>query len=112
MIQRREARVNPDGSCELFEAVCVVSDARNFLGNKPLIFLMTMFPKYGKSRIEIAFVFPDYDGTYQERERKGAIVPKNRWIDNLTSQAADDADGTAFYNDKEMELYVRCCSGY
>ena len=60
-------------------------------------------------------MFPDYDGTYQERERKGAIVPKNRWIDNLTSQAAYDAlrpDGTAFYNDKEMKLYVRCCSGH
>ena len=40
----------PDGSCELFKALC---------GNKPLIFLMTVFPKYGKSRIEIAFVFPD-----------------------------------------------------
>ena len=51
----------------------------------------------------------------QERERKGVIVPKNRWIDNLTSQAARKAlrpDGAAFHNDKEMALYVRCCSGH
>ena len=37
------------------------------------------------------------------------------WIENLTPQAAYDAlrpDGTGFYNDKEMELYVRCCSGH
>ena len=75
---KKEIQVNSGGSCELYEAL------KNFLVNRPLIFLMTMFPKYGKSRFEIEIVFPDYDGTYQEREQKGAIVPKNRWIDNLT----------------------------
>ena len=76
------------------KGIQVNSHAKNFLGNKPLVFLMSMFLKYGKSRFEIAFVFPDCDGTYQEREQKGTIVPKNGWIDGcccttvLTSYAS------------------------
>ena len=46
---------------------------------------------------------------------KGCIVPRNRWIDNLTSRSAYDAlrpDGRGFLNDPEMEFYVRCNSGH
>ena len=58
---------------------------------------------------------PKFDGSYQEREARNAIVPRDRWIDNLTSQAAFHAlrpDGKSFYNDDNMELYVRCISGH
>ena len=44
---------------------------------------MAMFPSYGKSRFEIAFVFPSVDGPYKERKARGEIVPRNRWVDKL-----------------------------
>ena len=66
------------------------------------IFLMTMLPPFGKSRFEIAFVYPKFYGSCKEREARNAIVPRNRWIDNnLTSQAAFHAlrpDGKSFFN--------------
>ena len=95
-----------DGSCELYEALCTITHARNFLGTIPGIFLMTMLPSFGKSRFEIAFVNPKFDGSYKERE-----ASRDRWIDNLTSQAAFHAlgpDGKSFFTDDEMELCVRC----
>ena len=61
-------------------------------------------------------MYPSVDGSYQERKDKGCIVPRNRWIDNLTSRSAYDAlrpdDGRGFLNDSEMEFYVRCNSGH
>ena len=58
---------------------------------------------------------PKFDGSYQEREARNAIVPRDRWIDTLTSKAAFRAlrpDGKSFYHDDSMELYVRCISGH
>ena len=112
---RRQVGMNPDGSVEPYDALGCITHARNFMGNKPGLFLMTMFPDYGKARFEIAFVYPSVDGSYKERKDKGCIVPKNRWIDNLTSRSAYDArrpDGRGFLNDPEMEFYVRCNSGH
>ena len=109
---KRAIHFNIDGSCELYEALCAITRARNFLGTIPGIFLMTMLPS---SRFEIAFVHPKSDGSYQAREARNAIVSRNRWIDNLTSQAAFDAvrpDGKSFFNDDNMDLYVRCNSGH
>ena len=76
---------------------------------------MAMFPSYGKSRFEIAFVFPSVDGSYKERKARGEIVPRNRWIDKLNTRSAENAlrpDGKEFYVDSEMEFYVRCNSGH
>ena len=76
---------------------------------------MAMFLSYGKSRFEIAFVFPSVDGTYNERKARGEIVPRNRWIDKLNTRSAQSAlrpDGKDFYVDPEMEFYVRCNSGH
>ena len=89
--------------------------AKNFMGNKPGLLLTAMFPEYGKARFEIAFVYPSVDGPYNERKAKGRIVPRNRWIDNLTSRSACDAlrpNGRGFLNDPEMEFYVRCNSAH
>ena len=93
------------------EALCAITHARDFLGTIPGIFLMTMLPSFGKSRFEIAFVYQKFDGSYQEREARNAIVPRDRWIDSLTSKAAFRAlrpNGKSFYNNDNMELYVRC----
>ena len=105
----------PDGSVELYDALTCITHARNFIGNKPGLLLMAMFPSYGKSRFEIAFVFPSVDGTYSERKARGEIVPRNRWIDKLNTRSAQNAlrpDGKDFYVDPEMEFYVRCNSGH
>ena len=91
--------MNPDGSVELYDTLGCITHARNFMGNKPGLFLMAMFPDYGKARFEIAFVYPSVDGSYNERKDKGRIVPRNRWIDSLTSRSACDAlrpDGRGF----------------
>ena len=39
-----------------------------------------MFPNYGKSRFEVAFVFPSFDGTYKERPSEATLthVPTGR----------------------------------
>ena len=74
---------------------------------------MAMFPSYGKSRFEVAFVFPSV--SYNERKARGEIVPRNRWIDKLNTRSAQNAlrpDGKEFYNDPQMEFYVRCNSGH
>ena len=76
---------------------------------------MAMFPNYGKSRFKIAFVYPSVDGPYKERKARGEIVPRNRWIDKLTTRSAYDAlrpHGKEFLNDPDMEFYVRCNSGH
>ena len=112
---RRPVQINLDGSCELYEALRIITHTRNFLGNIPGAFLMTLLPSFGKSRSETAFVFPKFDGTYKERQAKNEIVPRNRWIDSITSKAAFHAlrpDGESFFNDVDMELYVRCNSGH
>ena len=112
---RRQIRINLDGSCELYEALCTITHARHFLGNIPGVFLMTMLPIFGKSRFEIAFVYPKFDGACKEREARNEIVPRDRWIDSIASQAAFHArrpDGEAFSNDNGMEVYVRCNSGH
>ena len=108
---KRQVDMGSDGSVELYDALTCISHARSFIGNKPGLFLMAMFPNYGKSRFEIAFVYPSVDGPYKERE----IVPRNRWIDKLTTRSAYDAlrpNGTEFLNDLGMEFYVRCNSGH
>ena len=107
--------MGPDGSVELYDALTCITHARNFIGNKPGLLLMAMFPSYGKSRFEIAFVFPSVDGSYKERKARGEIVPRNRWIDKLNARSAQNAfrpDGKEFYVDSEMEFYVRCNSGH
>ena len=104
----RAINFNLDGSCEL-------RHARNCLGATPGIFLVTMLPSFWKTRFEIALMYPKFDGSYREREASNAIVPRDRWIDNLTSKAACARlrpDGKSFYNDDSMELYVRCISGH
>ena len=58
-------------------------------------------------------MYPSVDGSYNERKAKGCIVPRNRWIDNLTSRSACDAlrpNGRELLNDPDMEFYVRCNS--
>ena len=55
---KRPVDMGPDGSVELYDALTCITHARNFMGNKPGLLLMAMFPSYGKSRFEIAFVFP------------------------------------------------------
>ena len=112
---KRQVDMGPDGSVELYDALTCITHARNFIGNKPGLFLMAMFPSHGKSRFEIAFVFPSVDGTYNERKARGEIVPRNRWIDKLNTRSAQEAlrpDGKDFYVDPEMEFYVRCNSGH
>ena len=112
---RRQVDMGPDASVELYDALTCVTHARNFIGNKPGLLLMAMFPSYGKSRFEIAFVFPSVDGSYKERKARGEIVPRNRWIERLNTRSAQDAlrpDGKEFYVDPEMEFYVRCSSGH
>ena len=107
---KRQVKMGPDGSVELFDALTCITHARNFIGNKPGLLLMAMFPSY-----EIAFVFPSVDGTYKGRKARGEIVPRNRWIDELNTRSAQNAlrpDGKEFYVDSEMEFYVRCNSGH
>ena len=106
---RRQVDMGPDGSVELYDALTCITHARNFIKNMPGLLLMAMFPSYGKSRIEIAFVFPSVDGPYKERKARGEIVPRNRWTDKLTTRSAQNAlrpDGKEFYVDPEMEFYV------
>ena len=88
---KRQVDMGPDGSVELYDALSCITHARNFIGNKPGLLLMAMFPNYGKSRFEIAFVYPSVDGPYNERKARGEIVPRNRWIDKLTTRSAYDA---------------------
>ena len=97
--------MGPDGSVELYDALTCITHARDFIGNKPGLLLMAMFPSYGKSRFEIAFVFPSVDGPYKERKARGEIVPRNRWIDKLTTRSAQNAlrpDGKELYVNPEM----------
>ena len=112
---KRQMDMGSDGSVELYDALTCITHARNFLGNKPGLLLMAMFPNYGKSRFEIAFVYPSVDGPYKERKARGEIVPRNRWIKKLTTRSAYDAlrpNGKEFLNDPDMEFYVRCNSGH
>ena len=111
---RRPVEMNSDGSVELYDALGCITHAKNFLGNKPGLLLMAMFPDYGKARFEIAFVYPSVDGSHNERKAKECIVPRNRWINNLTSRSACDAlrpNGRGFLNDPK-KFYVRCNSGH
>ena len=99
---KRQVDTGPDGSVELYDALTCITHARNFRGNKPGLLLMAMFSNYGKARFEIAFAYPSVDGSYNERKARGDIVPRNRWIDNLTSRSAYDAlrpNGKEFLND-------------
>ena len=99
--------MGPDGCVELYDALTCIAHARNLMGNKPGLLLMAMFPNYGKARFQIAFVYPSVDGSYNERKARGDIVPRNRWIDNLTSRSAYDAlrpNGKEFLNDPDMEF--------
>ena len=88
---QRPVEMNPDGSVELYDALGCVTHAKNFMGNRPGLLLMAMLPDYGKARFEIAFVYPSVGGSYNERKAEGRIVPRNRWIDNLTSRSACDS---------------------
>ena len=60
---KRAVHFNIDGSCELYEALCTITTI-------PGIFLMTMLPLFGKSRFEIAFVYPKFDGSHKEWEAR------------------------------------------
>ena len=40
---------------------------------------LSIFPKHNSFRFEQAFVFPRYDGTYEEDK----TVPSHRWVSNL-----------------------------
>ena len=112
---REPIHVNLDGSAEFWEVLMQIVHAKNFLGVRPGIFLMTVFPTFGKSRFEIAFVYPKFDGTYEERAAIHEIVPKHRWISNPADKAAASAlkpDGQEYYHDKSMEMYIRCIAGH
>ena len=112
---REPIQVNRDGSAEFWQVLMQIVHAKNFLGARPGIFLMTVFPTFGKSRFEIAFVYPMFDGSYEEREKKNEIVPPHRWISNPMDKAAGSAlrpDGKNYYNDKAMEMYIRCTAGH
>ena len=101
-----EFKENLDGSCELFEALTAINHAKNFLGNKTGIFLMTIFPNDGKSRPSMAHMM--------KRRRRTALFPRELWIDCLTSSTAHRAlrpDGKKFSRDPNMELCVRRVSG-
>ena len=100
---RRQVDMGPDGPVELYDALTCVTHARNFIGNKPRLLLMAMFPSYGKSRFEIAFVFPSVDGPYKERKARG---------EKLFQGIDGSPDGKEFHVDPEMEFYVRCNSGH
>ena len=67
---KREVDMGSDGSVELYDALTCITHARNFIGNKPGLLLMAMFPIYGKSRFEIAFVYPSVDGPHKERKAR------------------------------------------
>ena len=41
---RRQVDMGPDGSVELYDALGCITHARNFMGNKPGLLLMAMFP--------------------------------------------------------------------
>ena len=85
--------MGPDGSVELYDALTCITHAR--------LLLMSMFPNYGNACFEIAFLHPAVDGSYNEHKARGDIVPRNRWIDNLTSRSAYDAfrpNGKEFLN--------------
>ena len=79
---KRQVDMGPDGSVELYDALTWLTHARNFMGNKPGLLLMAMFPNYGKARFEIAFVYPSVDGSYNERKARGDIVQE---IDGSTT---------------------------
>ena len=110
--RKRQVDMGPDGSVELYDALSCITHARNFIGNKPGLLLMAMFPNYGKSRFEIAFVYPSVDGSYNEQKARGEIVPRNRWIDKLSAYDALRPNGKEFLNDPNMEFYVKCNSGH
>ena len=74
---KRQVDMGPDGPVELDDALGCITHARNFMGNKPGLLLMAMFPNCGKARFEIAFVYPSVDGPYNERKARGTIVPRN-----------------------------------
>ena len=85
---------------------------RIFLENKPLIF--PCFRNTVNPDLKSHLCFQTMTEHIRNENRKAPLYPRTG-IDNLTSQAAYDAlrpDGTAFYNDKETELHVRCCSGH
>ena len=44
---KRQVDMGPDGSVELYDALACITHARNFIGNKPGLLLMAMFPNYG-----------------------------------------------------------------
>ena len=80
------SEIGPDGSVELYDALTCITHARNFIGNQPGLLLMAMFPSYGKSRFEIAFVFPSVDGSYKERKARGEMF---QGIDGSISSTQD-----------------------
>ena len=45
---KRQAEMGPDESVELYDALTCITHARNFIGNKPGLLLMAMYPSYGK----------------------------------------------------------------
>ena len=93
-------------------ALKIISHAPTLVINRPGIFLRTMFPKYGKGRFEIAFVFPSFGGSYKDRAASGQIVPPHRWTDNLTNRTAYVALRLEFDDCQNMELHIRCSSGH
>ena len=83
---RRPVDMGHDGSVELYDALGCITHANNFMGNKPGLLLMAMFPNYGKARFEIAFVYPSVDGPYNERKEGDALFQE---IDGSTTSHPD-----------------------
>ena len=93
--QNRECKRQVDmgpGSVELYDALTCITHARNFMGNKPGLLLMAMFPNYGKAR---------FDKKSMDRQSQLQIRLRCTW-----------ANGKEFLNDPDMEFYVRCNSGH
>ena len=49
---KRQVDMGLDGSVELCDALTCITQARNYIGNKPGLLLMAMFPNHGKARFE------------------------------------------------------------
>ena len=92
---KRAIHFTIDGSCELYEALCAITHARNFLGTIPGIFLMTMLPSFGKSSLT----------DHAKNGKQGTRLSPE--IDGLKTSHPKHAlrpDSKSFYNDADMEL--------
>ena len=101
---KRQVGMGSDGSVEIYDALSCITHARNFIGNKPGLLLMAMFPNYGKSRFEIARqgenLFQEIDGsTNPPRDphtmHSGLMARKSSMIPTWSSREMQQRSCTA-----------------